>query len=149
MVNMRYLNRFIPEGCSSCDLETLSSIRGLLEFPRSQASASWFVSLDLASGYHNFWVHPDQWPLMGLALHESELPAEAVLFLRSNFPHCERQGGGLFYFTMRALPFGLATSCAVFSDIVTALAAAWRRHRVATWPLRLTTYIDDFLSIAR
>jgi hypothetical protein len=44
---------------------------------------------------------------------------------------------------MRALPFGLSSSCAVFSDVITALAAAWRRHQVGGRPIRLTSYIDE------
>ena len=149
VVNMRYINRFVPESASTCSLETLSRIRGLLEFPPQESPVSWFISMDLASGYHNFWVCKEQWHLMGFALHVSELPDEAVSFLRQNYPHCERAATGLFYFTMRALPFGLAPSCAVFSDVITALASAWRRHRVATWPVRITSYIDDFLSVSR
>ena len=82
--------------------------------------------MDLASGYHNFRINESQQDLMGIAVHISELPTQAIQWLRSHpsARGCEAQGSGLFYFTIVALPFGLAPSCAVFSDVVTALAAA-------------------------
>ena len=106
--------------------------------------------MDLASGYHNFRINESQQDLMGIAVHISELPTQAIQWLRSHpsARGCEAQGSGLFYFTIVALPFGLAPSCAVFSDVVTALAAAWRRHQVCCLPLRLSSYIDDFCVVA-
>ena len=106
--------------------------------------------MDLASGYHNFRISPHQQHLMGIAIHASELPPKAIQWLRSDnsAQGCEDAQSGLFYFTIVALPFGLGPSCAVFSDIVTALAAAWRRHRVCLQPVRLTSYIDDFCVVA-
>ena len=102
--------------------------------------------MDLASGYHNFRIAESQRDLMGIAIHAAELPAQAIHWLRTHpsAQGCEVRRTGLFYFTIVALPFGLAPSCAVFSDIVTALAAAWRRHQVCCLPLRLSSYIDDF-----
>ena len=144
VINMRHLNSFIPDDESSCALDTLSKIRNLLTFGDSRPS--WFITMDMASGYHNFWLAEHQWHLMGFALHRSELPAAAITFLREHFPECEDHDSGNFYFLMRALGFGLAPSCAVFSLIMTALAASWRRHRVCAAPTRLTSYIDDFLS---
>ena len=149
VVNMRFLNRFIPDAESACSLDTLSKIRNLLTFPGANSTVTWSITMDLASGYHNFWIAREQWDYMGLALHISELPVEAVQYLRKHFPECEDVRTGLFYFVMRALPFGLAPSCAIFSLVVTSLAAAWRRHSVCGIPLRLTSYIDDFLSISR
>ena len=105
--------------------------------------------MDLASGYHNFWIARHQWKYMGFALHRSELPVEAIEYLRSTAPECEDHESGIFYFLMRALGFGLAPSCAVFSLVVTALAASWRRHTICGNPLRLTSYIDDFFALAR
>ena len=148
VVNLRYLNRFIPEEDCTCDLETLAKVRNLFEYDPDVTSLAWFFSMDLSSGYHNFWIHPSQWHLLGIALHISELPPEAVAYLRKHFPNCEDRASGCFYFIMRALPFGLGPSCAVFSDVITALAAAWRRHEVCRQPVRLTSYIDDFLPIA-
>ena len=147
VINMRYLNSFIPEGESSCDMENLQSIRNMLTF--QGYTPSWFVSMDLASGYHNFLIHESQWQLMGFALHHSELPPDAVASLHQNFPGSFHAPSGNFYFIMRALPFGLAPSCAVFSDVVTALAAAWRRHKICGAPLRLSSYIDDYLGVLR
>ena len=148
VVNLRYLNRFIPDEDCTCDLETLAKVRNLFEYSPEVASRTWFFSMDLSSGYHNFWIHPSQWHLLGIALHVSELPPEAVTYLREHFPNCEDRASGNFYFLMRALPFGLGPSCAVFSDVITALAAAWRRHEVCRRPVRLTSYIDDFLPMA-
>jgi len=147
VINMRYLNKLVPEAESSCSLETLSRIRNLLSFPGANSNVTWSVTMDLASGYHNFWIAPAQWTYMGFALHRSELPAEAITWLRENCAHCEDPISGNFYFIMRALGFGLGPSCAIFSLIITSLSAAWRRHRVCTVPLRLTSYIDDFLAI--
>ena len=149
VINMRFLNKLIPEEESACSLDTLSRIRNLITFPGDILRVAWLITMGHASGYHNFWIARDQWHLMGFALHRSELPAEAIEFLRQHFPECEDHQSGNFYFLMRALPFGLAPSCAVFSLVVTALAAAWRRHKVCCIPTRLTSYIDDFLSISK
>ena len=146
---MRFLNRLIPEEhTNKCDLETLRKVRNMLTFPPDVARRSWFITMDLASGYHNFWIHKKQWPLMGIAIHVTELPAEAIEWLRRHFPKTEDKRTETFYFIMRALPFGLSSSCAVFSDVVTALAAAWRRHEICARPLRVTSYIDDYLSVS-
>ena len=120
--------------------------RGMFQGQGSPGAPTWGFTMDLASGYHNFRINEEQQDLMGIAIHASELPAEAIQWLRSHpsAQGCEAQSTGLFYFTIVALPFGLAPSCAVFSDVVTALAAAWRRHRVCGLPLRLSSYIDDF-----
>lgn len=147
VINMRYLNSHIEESESSCDLDTISKIRNLLLFDHAVSDVSYFISLDLKSGYHNFWIDESQWKLMGFALGVDELPPEAVKFLRSEFPDCEDRETGTFYFLMRALPFGLAPSCAVFSDVTTALAAAWRRSQTVDEITRLTSYIDDFLAL--
>ena len=105
--------------------------------------------MDLASGYHNFRIADHQRHLMGIAIHLSELPPAAIAELRRSHPHCEDKQTGLFYFELVALPFGLAPSCAVFSDIVTALVAAWRRHKVCGQPVRLSSYIDDSAGVMR
>ena len=144
---MRFLNRFIPDDEAKCELNTLSKLRNALLFDRPGTGKSWYFSLDMASGYHNIAVHPSQWHLMGLALHVSELPRDAVEEIRRKWPSCEDKSSSTFYFTMRALPFGLATSCAVFSDVVTALTAAWRRHKVCQVPLRIYSYIDDLIAV--
>ena len=144
VINMRYLNSFIPDEEESCALDTLSKICNLLTSEGSRPS--WFIAMDMASGYHNFWVAEHQWHLMGFALHRSELPAAAIAFLREHYPVCEDTASGNFYFLMRALGFGLAPSCSVFSLIMTALAGSWRRHRVCAIPTRLTSSIHDFLS---
>lgn len=73
VIDMRYLTSFIPDEESSCALDTLSKIRNLLTFEGSRPS--WFITMDMASGYHNFWIAEHQWHLMGFALHRSELPA--------------------------------------------------------------------------
>ena len=79
---MRFLNKLIPEEESSCSLDTLSKIRNLITFPGDISKVAWLITMDLASGYHNFWIALHQWHLIGFALHRSELPAEAIAFLR-------------------------------------------------------------------
>ena len=148
VVNMRYINKFIVEDASPCELDTLPRIRNMFCFGGRANSAAWGFTLDLASGYHNFLIHKDQWNLMGIAIHAAELPQGGIDRLRKDFPNCEDKEAGLFYFTMRALPFGLAPSCAVFSDVITALVAAWRRHRVCGHALRISSYIDDVVVVA-
>ena len=149
--NLRFLNQFIPDEECTCKLETLSQVRNYLTYPPEFAGLgkSWFLSLDMSSGYHNIRIAKDQWRLLGIALHASELPTEAIEFLRANFPHSEDRVTGNFYFLAVGLPFGLGPSCAVFSDVSTAFAAAWRRHEVCGRPVRLTNYIDDYLPIAQ
>ena len=143
VVNMRYVNSFIPEEASACTLDTLAKVRNLFTTGNADGEGMWGLTMDLASGYHNFGIVPHQLDLMGIAVHTSELPPDAIAELRREHPHCEDELAGLFYFRMLALPFGLAPSCVVFSDIITALAASWRRHKVCGWPVRLTSYIDD------
>lgn len=148
VVNMRYINKFIVEDASPCELDTLARIHNMLCFNGRANSGAWGFTLDLASGYHNFLIHKDQWDLMGIAIHAAELPQGGIDRLRKEFPNCEDANSGFFYFTMRALPFGLAPSCAVFSDVITALVAAWRRHRVCGHALRISSYIDDVVVVA-
>ena len=149
VINMRFLNKHIPEAESSCDLNTLSRIRGLFQPASASRGEVWGFTLDLASGYHHFRIAEEQLELMVIAIHLSELPSAAIRWLRSHpsARGCEDPSLGLFYFTVVALPFGLGPSCAVFSDIVTALAASWRRHTVCLQPVRLSSYVDDFLSL--
>ena len=97
VVNMRFLNRFIPDQESACSLDTLSKIRNLLTFPGANSTVTWSITMDLASGYHNFWISRKQWKYMVLTLHISELPVEAVEFLRLHYPECEDADSGLFY----------------------------------------------------
>ena len=147
VINMRYLNKFIPEAESACQLDTLARIRSMFQV---QGGPSYGFTMDLASGYHNFRIAEEQRGLMGIAIHLAELPARAIQWLRTHptAQGCEVKESGLFYFTIVALPFGLAPSCAVFSDVITALAAAWRRHLVCAVPLRLSSYIDDFCVVS-
>ena len=146
---MRFLNRHIPDKESACSLDTLSRIRNLLTFQDAPRSPAWGITMDLASGYHNFWIVKHQWKYMGFALHRSELPVAAIEFLRDTAPECEDDVSGNFYLLMRALGFGLAPSCAVFSLVATSLAASWRRHTICRNPVRLTSYIDDYFALAR
>ena len=148
VINMRYLNSYIPDEESSCELDTLPRVRSM--FQRSgRSEPTWGFTMDLASGYHNFRVVDSQRHLLGIAIHRSELPAVAITQLQRDYPECEDSAAGLFYFELVALPFGLAPSCAVFSDIVTALAASWRRHKVCDQPVRLSSYIDDSVGVMR
>ena len=121
---MRYLNSFIPADLTTCKLDTLAKIHNLPTVGRSADSGTWGLTMDTASGYHNFGITSHQLHLMGIAIHAAELPPEAIENLRQTHPNCEDKSNVLFYFAMLALPFGLATSCAVFSDVVTALVAA-------------------------
>ena len=145
VVNMRYLNSFIPDEHAKCKLDTQPRIRNIYFFPPWYREDPFGMTMDLSSGYHNVWLNPKQHTYMGIAIHASDLPAEAIEYLRARYPSCE-DANGCFYFLMTALPFGLAPSCAVFSDIITALCAGWRRHKVVGMPVRLTSYVDDMMS---
>ena len=91
-------------------------------------SPVWGFMMDLVSGYHNIGIHESQWGLMVIALEACEIPQSAISWLEKNVPgYIERSR---FYFQFLALPFGLASSCAVFSDVITDLAASLRRHRI-------------------
>ena len=89
VVNLMFLNQFIPDDECTCELETLSQVRNSLSYPPEVSALTWFMVLDMSSGYHNLLITEDQWRLLGIALHASELPAEAVAFLRANFPASE------------------------------------------------------------
>ena len=147
VVNMRYLNQFIPDKLAKCKLDTQPRVRNIYFFPANTLDDPYGFTMDLSSGYHNVGINCKQHTYMGIVIHRSELPAEAIDYLRSMYPYCEDKTTGLFYFVMTALPFGLSPSCAVFSDIITALCAAWRRHKVLSHPVRLTSYVDDKLSV--
>ena len=149
VINMSYINNYIPDEESSCELDTLSRVRSMFHH-NGRSDPTWGFTMDLASGYHNFRISPHRQHLMGITIHTSELPARTIQWLRSDrsTQGCEDVRSGLFYFTIVALPFGLGPSYAVFSDIVTALAASWRRHSVWLQPVRLTSYIDDFCVVA-
>ena len=102
VVNMRFLNRFVPKQESKCEVITLSRLRNVLLYGPQGTDDTWYL-LVLASGYHNIWIHPSQWTIMRMALHVtvSELPENAVEYIRSKWPECENKASGNFYFTMR------------------------------------------------
>ena len=52
----------------------------------------------MTSGYHNIFIVKEQWRLLGIAPHASELPAEAIEFLRTTFHDSEDPATGNFYF---------------------------------------------------
>ena len=110
VINMRFLNRRIPDTESTCSLDTLSRIRNLLTFPGAPDSPAWGITMDLASGYHNFWISRHLWTYMGFAFHRSELLVEAIEHLQFVAPECEDDVSGNLYFLMRALGFGFAPS---------------------------------------
>jgi hypothetical protein len=76
-------------------------------------------TVDLKSGYHHVDIHPDFWQFLGF----------------------EWQGK---YHVFCQLPFGLATTCFVFTKLMKQLVQRWRSFGV-----RLIPYIDDFLFFAR
>lgn len=75
----------------------------------------WMLSLDLEAGYHHIGIRPRDVQYLGFQI-----------------------GGQYFYCT--ALPFGLASAPLIFTKVMRACVAHWRRDGTRVLP-----YLDDFL----
>ena len=105
------------------------------------------VGSDFASGYHCISMHEEHKKYVAFALHISELPAAAVEWLKKNFPESYLEHKQCFVFRYAALPFGLSSSCKTFNDLISALMGFWRRCSVDGTPTRVSSYIDDLMSV--
>ena len=139
--NSRRVNKCIPKKESKCKLESLLRARNMF-IPDGFA-----VGLDFSSGYHCISMHPDDRKYLAFALHESELPQQAVEWLHANHPEAYLPERRCFIFEYIALPFGLSSSCRTFNDLVTALLGFWRRCPLDGRPTRASSYIDDVLGV--
>ena len=84
---------------------------------------------------------------LAFALHESEVPIAAWAQLHKEHPHAYMKTKNVFVFHYRVLPFGLSTSCKVFSKLITALVGFWRRCPSLDGPTRVSSYIDDIQAV--
>ena len=139
--NSRRVNKCVSPEKNKCKLETLLKARNIF------VQGGFAVGLDFSSGYHCISMHHDDRKYLAFALNESELPADAVVWLHENFPHSFHKGRRCFIFEYLALPFGLSSSCRTFNDLVTSLLAFWRRCPLDGRPTRVSSYIDDVLGV--
>ena len=139
--NSRRVNKCVPSAATKCKLESLLRARNIF-IPGGYA-----VGLDFASGYHCIAMHGKHRSFLAFALQESELPAEAVAWLRANFPTSFHPAKKCFIFEYLALPFGLSSSCKTFSELVTSLMGSWRLCALDGRPTRVSSYIDDVTGV--
>ena len=140
--NSRRVNKCVPSKASKCELESLLRARNIF-IPDGYA-----VGLDFSSGYHCIGMHSKHRKFLAFALNESELPDDALAWLRANFPTCYHPDRKCFIFEYLALPFGLSSSCKTFSELVTSLMGFWRLCPLDGSPTRVSSYIDDVTGVA-
>ena len=137
--NSRRVNKCIPRDEVTCQLESLLRARNMF------IPDGFLIGSDYASGYHCISMDPDDSKYLAFALHIDEIPAEAVAWLHAHHPKSFLPKRKCFVFKYKALPFGLASSCRTFNDLVSALMGAWRRWPIDGQPTRVSSYIDDVL----
>ncbi|CAI7784822.1 unnamed protein product [Closterium sp. NIES-53] len=79
----------------------------------------WMFSIDLKSGYHHIDIHPSCWKFLGFEFDKRT-------------------------YAFRSLPFGLATSPFVFTQLGKQLALRWREQGI-----RVIPYVDDILFLCQ
>ena len=139
--NSRRVNKKIPREEVTCQLESLLRARNMF------IPDGFLVGSDFASGYHCIGMHPDDRKFLAFALDVKEIPPEAVAWLHKHHPNSFLKSRQCFVFRYKALPFGLASSCRTFNDLVSALMGAWRRWPIDGQPTRVSSYIDDVLGV--
>ena len=139
--NSRKVNKCVPPEGTKCKLESLLRTRNML------IPGGFLVGSDFASGYHCISMHEEHKKYVAFALHISELPAAAIEWLKKNFPESYLEHKQCFVFRYAALPFGLSSSCKTFNDLISALMGFWRRCSVDGTPTRVSSYIDDLMSV--
>ena len=139
--NSRRVNKCVPSAATKCKLESLLRARNIF------VPGGYAVGLDFASGYHCIAMHGKHRTFLAFALQVDELPAEAVDWLRSEFPTAYHPAKKCFIFEYLALPFGLSSSCKAFSELVTSLMGFWRRCPLDGLPTRVSSYIDDVTGV--
>ena len=139
--NSRKVNKCIPREAVQCELETLLRIRNMF-IPNG-----YVIGSDFASGYHCLYIRESDRTYLAFALHISELTQDALDWLRKHHPYAYVHEKRCFVFKYIALPFGLSSSCRVFSLVVTALAGFWRTLPTEGESTRVSTYVDDANSV--
>ena len=139
--NSRKINKFIPKEAVQCELESLLRIRNMF-IPNG-----YVIGSDFASGYHCIYVREEDRTYIAFALHVSELTESALKWLRENHPEAYVHEKRCYIFKYVALPFGLSSSCRVFSLLITALNGFWRTLPTEGKPTRTSSYIDDITSV--
>ena len=141
--NSRRVNKRVPAEKSKCELESLLRTRNML------IPGGFLVGSDYSSGYHCISMHESHRKYVAFALHESELPPEAVEWLKEHYPQSYHAHKKCFVFRYAALPFGLSSSCKTFNDLISALMGFWRRCPLDGNFTRVSSYIDDVTSVAK
>ena len=141
--NSRRVNKCIPRAEVQCKLESLLRARNMF------IPEGFLIGSDFASGYHCIGMDPDDSKFLSFALSVDEIPPEAVEWLHKHHPHSFLRKRRCFVFRYKALPFGLASSCRTFNDLVSALMGAWRRWPIDGQPTRVSSYIDDVLAVTQ
>ena len=106
------------------------------------------VGSDYSSSYHCISMYESHRKYVAFALHESELPPNAVEWLKKHYPQSYHAHKKCFVFRYAALPFGLSSSCKTFNDLISALMGFWRRCSLNGNFTRVSSYIDDVTSVA-
>ena len=135
--NTRHVNKCVDPEKTKCRLETLLRTRNMY------MPGGYLVGSDYASGYHCIYANEDHQKYLAFALHVSELPDEAIRWLKDRYPHAYYHKKRCFIFKYRVLPFGLSSSCNAFSAVICALMASWRRYKTYGSPTRVSSYVDD------
>ncbi|CAI7844450.1 unnamed protein product [Closterium sp. NIES-54] len=79
----------------------------------------WMFSIDLKSGYHHIDIHPSFWNFLGFEFDKRT-------------------------YAFRSLPFGLATTPFVFTQLIKQLARRWREQGI-----RFIPYVDEILFLCQ
>lgn len=115
VLDLRYINQFLPE--------RKFKYEGLGLVPQMFSKGEYFFTFDLKSGYHHVDIHPDCWGYLGFSWGT---------------------GGDRKYFMFRVLPFGLASACYVFTELLRPIVKRWRSKGI-----RAIVYIDDGIVASR
>ena len=93
-----------------------SSIDDVIQAAIDMGPGMWAARIDIAHAFHNLPMHPEDAPLLGFTV------------------------GGKYYVNS-SLPFGAASSCAIFEKVVHALEWIVQHKVLDEW---LSHYLDDF-----
>ena len=139
--NTRHVNKNVPKEEAECELETLLRTRNIF------IKDGLLVGSDYSSGYHCLYVKKEHRKYLAFALHLSELTKEAAdwLWRHHAAAYCHRKR--CFIFQYLVLPFGLCTSCSLFDTLISALMGFWKRCKTAMTTTKVSSYIDDILSV--
>ncbi|CAI7892098.1 unnamed protein product [Closterium sp. NIES-53] len=92
---------------------------GLARVTELAQPGDWMFSIDLKSGYHHVDIHPSCWKFLGFHFDSTD-----------------------YYF--KSLPFGLATTPFLFTQLIKQLARKWRAQGT-----RVILYVDDILFLCQ